>query len=550
MSVEASVGCTTWRLAAVALVAFLSAGSTPGFADRVVTRDGRVIEVKKARQKGDGYELELEHGTIVLPDASAVKEVEIEGDMSEYVPRNDDEREKLEQGYVRFEGKWLSKASYENELRRRFEESRARADELATHANWHNAWERETQHFVVRTNTSPELLEYYAELLEAFYDMMDGRIGIKPSPTLRRAKMAVNIYRGYQEFQELGNPTDNPGVVGFFDSRAQSLNFYHDYSDPVDSEETGLHECTHLITYLLEPQYVSQIWLNEGAADYFGCVTIERDRRGRLALTPGRLLTPRVLTVQQALRDEKALTLEELFHTEREAFTAFHYAHAWSFLYFLNTADGGRRYAKAFDKFFKELYTLAAKGVDYETVNHWNQQGMAKRASPEGVVSHLLARLKVRDLGELETEWRDFVAAIPVDAPEALLKRGIHHIRRGKFDEALPDLEAAIDAGLDSALVWASRARARSLATESEPGEEATADMRKAIDLDPLNPVYRYDMSLLLAGYPALGGFAGNVGPEREDDSIDHPEAKVQAGLAHDLDPENPRFAEWLARFR
>ena len=41
--------------------------------------------------------------TIENPDL--IQAIEIEGDMSDYEPKNDDERKKLEQGYVRFEGK-------------------------------------------------------------------------------------------------------------------------------------------------------------------------------------------------------------------------------------------------------------------------------------------------------------------------------------------------------------------------------------------------------------------------------------------------------------
>ena len=47
--------------------------------------------------------------------------------------------------------------------------------------------------------TMPELLEYYCELLEAYYDLMDDRFRIKPSPSLRRTKMAVNIFGSVTE---------------------------------------------------------------------------------------------------------------------------------------------------------------------------------------------------------------------------------------------------------------------------------------------------------------------------------------------------------------
>jgi len=126
--------------------------------DRLVTSDARVLVVEKARQLPDGsYVLDFEHGQVSCP-ARFVASVEIEGDMSDYVPKNEDEREKLARGYVRYEGKWMSKPAYGAQLKREAEDRRARTKELAAHCDFGNAWEKETDHFLVRTNTSPELL--------------------------------------------------------------------------------------------------------------------------------------------------------------------------------------------------------------------------------------------------------------------------------------------------------------------------------------------------------------------------------------------------------
>ena len=111
------------RLVCFVALACLCSGSR---ADRVVTHDGRVLHPKKAREEGQGYRLVFEAGEILLPSKELLKAVEIEGDMSDYVPKNDDEREKLEQGYVRYRGRWLSKAAYQNELDKEHEESRKR----------------------------------------------------------------------------------------------------------------------------------------------------------------------------------------------------------------------------------------------------------------------------------------------------------------------------------------------------------------------------------------------------------------------------------------
>jgi hypothetical protein len=191
------------------------------FADRVITNDNRVIEVKKAREKDGGYVLQFEHGEIVLPDKKLVKAVEIEGDMSEYVPQNDDEKQKLAQGFVKYRGRWLSKPAYADELAKQAAESKRRADDIASHADWSNAWSKETKHFIVNSNTSPELLDYYCELLETYYGMMDDRFGIKPSPSLARTKMTVNIFKSKKDFTRVAQP-GGPVVLGYFNRVTQS----------------------------------------------------------------------------------------------------------------------------------------------------------------------------------------------------------------------------------------------------------------------------------------------------------------------------------------
>ena len=288
-----------------ASAALAAAFCAPLHADRLLTKDGRILSPKKARELDKGYKLTFENGEIVLADKNLVQSVEIEGDMSEYVPKNDDEKQKLEQGYVKYQGKWLSRPAYEETLRKEHEKSKARTDLLALHSDFRNAWSKDTAHFSVKTDTSPELLEYYCELLEAYYNLMDERIGIEPTPTMKRTKMAVNIYKSREEFHSLAPWHDAGkmplGVAGFFSSSDKTLNFYHDYDDPSISNWVCLHECTHLLTFLINQQYVPQIWLNEAVADYLGSSKIERDKKGKLVIHPGEIQTDRVLTVQDAI---------------------------------------------------------------------------------------------------------------------------------------------------------------------------------------------------------------------------------------------------------
>ncbi len=532
-------------------------------ADRVVTKDGRIVTPKKARAEGTGYKLTFENGEILLPDKSLVREVEIEGDMSEYVPQNDDEKQKLADGFVKYQGKWLSAPAYKDELRRAFEKGKQRTETIRAHSKWGTGWTKTTQHFVFETNTSPELLDFYSELLEAYYDLQDQRIGIKPTPSLSRTKMKVNIFKSDDDFHENVAAEDvrnSPSTMGYFWSYDKTLNFYHDYQEPSLSTWVALHECTHLLTYLIDPQYRAQIWVNEAVADYFGSSKVYRGKNGKIVIEPGQVQTDRVLTVQEALRREKEAgpntgdgkkkkgeeyrpftKLEELFMLTRDQFDGFQYAHAWSFVYFLMNAQDGK-YQKGFNKFFKGLYTLE-KGVESKPVGP-----DGKMVEPKFIRDYLLKKIGVKDTAALEAEWKAFVTAIPIEGPEARLKRGLYAVRMWEFADAIPDLDAAIEGGVKDSRAWDYRARAKWFTGEFEA---AIADQKKAIEMDPLDASYRYALSNIVAQWGMISSLKPGKGRIKlgEGEKIKNDEAKAAAGLAMELDPENDRFREWFETF-
>lgn len=520
------------------LIAFLFA--PPGHADRLVTEDGRILEVKKARKLEDGnYHLVFESGEVICP-ARYVASVEIEGDMSDYVPANEDEKKKLASGYVRYSGKWLTKAAYQAELKKQSERTRARTAELAAHADFYHAWEKATKHFEIKSDTSPEILDYYAELLEAYYDLMDQRVGIAPSPMLKKTKMKVSVYKSRKEFQKMTQVS--PGVAGFFNFVDGELHFYHDYQDPSISNWVALHEGTHLLTFLIEPQARPWIWINEGVADYFGTAEIKRDKRGKLEIQPGQLSLERVLTVQQAMADGSYIPLEKLFFIPRDDFHSFEYAHAWSFVYFLNNSKP--EYEKGFKKFFKDFYTIS-KGVAYDNEpGGGNQYGSWKIVPPTELRRLLLERIGVKDVGRLEDEWKTFIAGIAIDAPLARFKRGLQSLQFfGKVEDlknGLADLDAAIEAGIDDSRAFWTRGTLRMIVEGDLAKVEE--DFRKAIELAPLQAVYRANLAQLIGGLSlALPGLTVEGEDEEALQAGDEElaEAETLLGLACELEPEN-----------
>ncbi|MBM3977389.1 MAG: DUF1570 domain-containing protein [Planctomycetes bacterium] len=538
----------TFRLLPLALAALIAA---PANADRLVTRDGRVVEARKIRETPDGYEITFEHGVVHSPK-ELVASAEVIEDVSDYVPKNDDEKKKLEAGFVRFNGKWMSKGQMQVEFDKRAKELAKRTEERALHNDFFKGWTKETAHFKFRTNTSPELLDYYANLLETYYGLMDARIGIKPTPTLRSTKMQVNIYKSWDEFREINEANVGGGVAGYFSPPDKTLNFFHHYSDPGMSTWVALHECTHLLTFLIDPQFVPSyysIWVNEGVADYFGSADVTVDPKSKkITIQPGKLQLSRTLTVQQAIKDGNDIKLADLLLIQRNQFTAFAYAHAWSFVYFLHSKDATR---KAFTSFFKELYTRT--NVDSEML------GDNAVVKPEIVRELLLSKLKLKDIDALDREWKAFVASIPVDGPEARFQRAKRYVDffDGEEDQARKDLDAAIEGGVQHPDAFAGRAE---LALRRGDRDAAITDYKRAIAIDPLSASYRF----ALAEAVSKASFFVNTGPiqmtvsgastkTRLDSDLTQAEvdeAEAQIGLAAALDPENAAYAKTLEKYK
>ncbi len=512
-------------------------------ADRLVTSDGRVIDIQRARRLASGdYSLHFESGVVVCPP-HLIASVEIEGDMADYIPRDDNERQRLEQGFVRYGGKWMSKTAYAAALRREADVARRATDELAAHSEFDAGWETETRHFALKTNTSPEHLAEYAELFEAYYALMEQSLDIKSTPTHSRKKMRINIFKSRADLnRETGTGNE---VAGFFSSRDRELNFYHDYDDPHLGQWIGLHECTHLITHLLDAQARVPIWLSEGVADFYGSSTVATNEKGELQITPGRLQLDRMLTVQQAIEDGDSLRLEKLLTLAKRDFYAFEYAHAWSFVYFLNMSA---EYAPRFRRFFRDVYTTP-RGVEHTF------SGRTKSVAPDEVRRLLMEELGLEDLDALEREWLAYVRDIEVDGQEALFRRGYGAALNGQVDDfaqAREDLDAAIRSDRGNARAYWARAVVRMVGERADrPG--GIADLRRAVELAPLDPRFRFTLAQTLTGSPFVPG-GSFLSMSNDAPLLGTPaelsEAATLMAMTCELAPENTHFRDFFDKYR
>ena len=113
------------RFSALALAWALS---TSAGADTLCLTDGRVFDGVRLQREGDVVKIEFEHGTVTVP-MSKVHACIIPGDPG-YEPQTEEEREKIEGGFVLYEGKWVRPERRDRAIQKLVEGQKALVEEI------------------------------------------------------------------------------------------------------------------------------------------------------------------------------------------------------------------------------------------------------------------------------------------------------------------------------------------------------------------------------------------------------------------------------------
>lgn len=480
---------------------------------QVLLTNGKTLHGKVEKVE-DGYVIHFVAGPIRLVN-DAIKEIVVEG--ADFEPTTDEEREMLAKGRIRYRGHWLTKSSYEKKLKKESKERAERLAEIKAHADFGKAWEEETKNFIYKCNVNTEVLDWTVSLFEDYYKLFTK---VLPIPKQKGAKPKVHHFKNSADYQDWAGM---PGTAGYFWSAENALNFYYDPMDVGFTTNVMLHEGMHLLTHQINPDFVAPTWINEGLAEYFGSSKVEKKKRGKgWEITPGQMLDHRLLTMQDFIKEEKYVRLDELFGKQFGAYGYTDYAHGWTFVHFLMESPA---YGKKFRKYFRDLYTLKGKFKQYA-----RGRGASVFISPEEVGKHLLDYLKKKDLKELEDEWIAFVR----DEMVAEGGRGYFYLGRdmsmqGRSEEALKNLTKAIEE-LDYATPRAHYFRSKTYRNLGQR-EKATQEVRVALDKDPTNAEFRVFLASLL--------------PKKE-----KVEAERQLKLACELEPDDATYPWRLEQFR
>ncbi|MHC4598031.1 MAG: tetratricopeptide repeat protein [Planctomycetota bacterium] len=504
----------------VGVVLALAVGMEAANADTLQLKDGRFFTFPKIFVVEGGYKIPFSNGDVIVPE-SMVLEAVILSNPSAYKPKNDEEKEKLEQGFVPYEGKWIKRKKFEKILEERQKAAQKRIEDLKKHQLWRNRYITKTRHFTFEYTLAPKIGQNYIDLMETYFKVFAKRFKVRQTPKTG-GRLKVCFYHDPEYYYQVsGAPR---GAIGYFRFVAPlELNFFYDRSDEDLTLDVLFHECNHYLVHLFNPNFVYPSWLAEGMAEYYGASHWNPEKK---ELKSGLLQEGRILVLKEAIDGSDTVGLEELIRLGRGgsgAFTGFHYAWAWSLVHMLME---NKKYGKRFEKYFVHLSTGGkVKRVD---------AGYGKQTiRADEQIKLFKAFLGVKDLKKLEKEWHKYVKNLDVETGRGYFLAGNWACRYSVqlYHRAIRYYRTAIEKGFETGLLYD---RLGSLLIRKEKEDEGIEALKKAVQFAPLNG--RYTMHLGNALYEKGG-------------SENKKEGIRLMRLAVEIDPEDV-YLKRLARFR
>jgi hypothetical protein len=314
-------------------------------------------------------------------------------------------------GFKKWESRWVSESEYQELLKKKEEkdklEEQKRSEEQKNAVQkaqekskkeyegvlWEQRHVIETAHFTINCNSTRQVAEKYAKLMEWLYAKYSTIFGdFRPVDR----KCTINIHRNHQEFMQMyGAPA---GVGGFYSPGEFRLCAFHGtFGIGGDASMVLAHEGCHLFQDLIgmfgdtkRGISKSPIWLLEGLAVVFEAAEINW-RTGKVRLRG--VNRDRLLALKRELEDKKAIPLRDVVNCPRQQFSGRHYGYAGMFSYWLLTGATEKH---------KVLYSEYVK-----IATGWGErQG---RVIQPGDFENLLQQYLNKSLSDVEQDWQRWV---------------------------------------------------------------------------------------------------------------------------------------------
>ncbi len=252
----------------------------------------------------------------------------------------------------------------------------------------------ESRFYKIYTNLKPEYGRRYAEMMDQ-YAIQFQKVFKNFLPKGGFGKSEIWIYPSQEAFQQ--GEQMGQGVGGYYSSGNRRVVCYHGRFGPTGTTRTVLaHEGTHQFEHIVLPAGFlnAPIWIIEGFAVFFESAIW--DAKAKKVLI-GSIPRDRLSNLKQGIKANQYIGLADLIRTPQPAFTGYHYAHAWSMVYYLiYSQPPGSKKREQYRKVFEHLFFLAR----------------TKRVSAEDVEEVWGGKEKFL---AFEEEWKQWVLDLPYD---------------------------------------------------------------------------------------------------------------------------------------
>lgn len=467
--------------------------------DSLLLKDTRFVTGQKMETVGDKIVIHFPHGDIAIP-RSMVKESHIKGEAVD-ASLSDEDKSKLDQGLVKFEGKWMQVAERDKLVQKRATDREARIKEAMAHRDWKNRYTLNTENFSFEYTIDPEVMKGYADLMEVYFKTFTKEWGIKKPPKVGRLK--VCFYHDEDYFHQVSGAPQ--GVAGYFRFvEPLELDFYYDRLDTEFTTAVMFHEANHYLTQLIDLKFNYPSWVNESLGEYYGASKWEPKTK---KMTIGHIQEGRLADVQDAIAEGRWQGLEDLISKPQPEFTAEHYAWGWTLMHWLLEDPKT-------EKKFKDFYMALARDKSVQREIDGRQ---FKSVKPADQIELFKKHMGFKDLKEMEKGWHEYVKGLQPSTGRGYYEAGRIALFSNAPIKAQRMLKIALDKGFVAPQVYAALSRAQWLKNQND---EAIDSMKKALELDPLNAEYYLGLAR------AQGGTGYRIGEETS------PEARRSQWLA------------------
>jgi len=491
-------------LIVVAVLTFAATASAEGVIgipsaglDLVLLDDGRILQCKVGAKDKGKIELEFPSVRVYVPKERIVK-IRLFKDFDS-TPVTEEEKKKVAKGEVKWAGRWLS-AKRAAKLRETEEAPiRERQAVDLAHAKWEDRWHYPTKHFVFESNLKREALDFFVTLLEDYYTHITKHFRIKLTQRDRKKKLPVYALGSREEFMafhEKDTGGESEHTLGYFvpDPGNERLVFFDQPGGRKETVATLLHEGTHFVLHLAEPQVILPRWVHEGMAEYYGASERQGDD-----FVPGGVQDGRLLQFLEMARRDKLVPMRELFIAGNRIlpddvstiqFESPHYAQSWIIVHYLMKANKGKLSKRWIDYLNR---WLTGKGISYTSIQASDQ----KTLLPADDEALLLRCLKIKNTDQLLKAVIAYAKKLELRSPVAYVERGVYIYWAEKDESAANEaFKKAMDQGGKNPEVLLALARAFS----QIPGRsgEVLGLLETALDIDPLDVGVRYIYSGLV----------------------------------------------------